>query len=316
MADIERLHSYPKVWNLGHPAIADLFDGEVVVQEKIDGSQFTFGVIDGTLHCRSKGATIHLPTTDKLFGGACATAQDLWERGLLVEGWQYRGEAMMGPKHNSLTYGRSPRGNVILFDVDTGREDRIASPDDLTGVAANLGLEVVPTLYAGEVADLDALKALLDNESCLGGAKVEGVVIKNYARWGKDGKMLMGKIVSDAFRETHAKEWTKSNPARADVLEKLQETYRSERRWEKAVQHMREDGTLTDSPQDIGLLLNAVVADIKEECRDEIAATLFDAFWPKIRRGFTAGLPQWYKARLAEQQFMGAGAPTDGENGS
>lgn len=29
--------SYPKVWNLGHKAIADLLRGEVVVQEKVDG---------------------------------------------------------------------------------------------------------------------------------------------------------------------------------------------------------------------------------------------------------------------------------------
>ena len=32
------LPSYPKVWNLGHPHIENLFDGPVVVQEKVDGS--------------------------------------------------------------------------------------------------------------------------------------------------------------------------------------------------------------------------------------------------------------------------------------
>lgn len=171
---LERLYGYPKVWNLGHPAIADLFNGPVVIQEKIDGSQFTFGMIGGELHCRSKGAAIHLPTTDKLFRGACDTAQELFDEGLLREGYQYRGEALHGPRHNALTYERAPEGNVILFDVDQGLEDRVADPEDLAAIVASLGLEVVPTIYTGEIGDLEALKIHLDRESILGGVKVEG----------------------------------------------------------------------------------------------------------------------------------------------
>ncbi len=40
------------------------------------------------------------------------------------------------------------------------------------------------------------LYALLEKESILGG-KVEGIVVKNYARFGKDKKVLMGKYVSE-----------------------------------------------------------------------------------------------------------------------
>jgi ATP-dependent RNA circularization protein (DNA/RNA ligase family) len=36
--------SYPSIYALGHRAIRELFDGPVVVEEKIDGSQFSFGV--------------------------------------------------------------------------------------------------------------------------------------------------------------------------------------------------------------------------------------------------------------------------------
>jgi hypothetical protein len=299
---IDRLHSYPKVWTLGHAAVKDLLDGPVAIQEKIDGSQFTFGMVGGELHCRSKGARIHLPTTDKLFKGACETAQALFDAEYLIEGWQYRCEAMMGPRHNTLEYARPPKGNLILFDVDTGLEDRVP-PDHLREIGDILSIEVVPTLYEGNVHDLPALRSLLECESCLGGAKVEGIVIKNYARWGEDGKMLMGKLVSEAFKEKHQKAWQRSNPGRGDVLERLKDTYRSERRWEKAVQHLREAGELENSPRDIGPLLNEVKADIVYECRAEIADALFKAFWPKIKRGVTAGLPEWYKARLAERQF-------------
>ena len=36
--------AFPKIWHLGHRNIADLFDYELEVTEKIDGSQFCVGV--------------------------------------------------------------------------------------------------------------------------------------------------------------------------------------------------------------------------------------------------------------------------------
>jgi hypothetical protein len=49
-------HSYPSIYNLGHRALTDLFSGGLVlVQEKVDGSQFSFGLIDGVVRFRSKG---------------------------------------------------------------------------------------------------------------------------------------------------------------------------------------------------------------------------------------------------------------------
>lgn len=298
------LHSYPKVYNLGHPAIATLFDGPVVVQEKVDGSQFSFGVVNGEIHLRSKGATIYPETTDKLFKGAVQTALDLFHAGKLEEGWTYRGEAMCGPKHNALQYERAPVGNVILFDVDVGLEDRVADAIALADIAGHLGLEYVPTFYQGEIASAGALEDLLERPSVLGG-KMEGVVIKNYARWGKDGKMLMGKLVSSEFREINKTNWKKSNPNRADVLELVIATYRTDARWQKAVQHLTEWGEIAGDPKDIGKLIVEVGKDVREECEEDIKDALFRAFWKDIQRGITRGLPEWYKAKLMERQFAG-----------
>ena len=209
----------------------------------------------------------------------------------------------MGPRHNTLVYERAPKGNLIIFDIDVGLEMRIAHPRDLDVEAGRLELEVVPTYTAGSITNVEDLKALLDNDSCLGGAKVEGVVIKNYGRWGKDGKMLMGKVVSEDFREKHRAVWTSANPKNRDIVEMLKATYRSERRWEKAIERLRDAGLLTSSPQDIGPLLKAIQVDIHEECREEISAALFGHFWKDLSRGIVAGFPEWYKARLVEQQF-------------
>ena len=303
---LDRLHGYPKVWNLGHKNIADLFKGPVVIQEKVDGSQFTFGVIDGELKCRSKRAEKFPGDGDKTFSGAMETAVLLFNDGKLVEGWQYRGEAMRSPKHNALEYGRAPDGNLILFDVDVGLEDRVADPDELCAIAGGLSLEVVPTLFVGEVVDLDGLKVLLDTESVLGGAKVEGIVIKNYGMWNQyDGKMLMGKLVSEDFREKHKDSWKKANLTKPDVIQLLRTRYCSERRWEKAVERLRDEGRLEDSPRDIGLLMKEVPQDVLTECADEIKEALFTVYWKDIGRGTVAGLPEWYKERLAESQFDG-----------
>lgn len=292
------LRSYPKVYNLGHRAIRDLFDGPVVVQEKIDGSQFSFGVIDGVLRVRSKGREIPLPSTDKLFAGAIATAERLKDQ--LIPGWIYRGEAMRAPKHNTLEYERAPEGNFVLFDIDRGLEDRVGGPDELTVVAEILGLEVVPEFYRGEVADLDHLKELLEKGSMLGGP-IEGIVVKNYNRFGQDGKMLMGKWVREAFKEQHRANWKPST--KKDVVQQIVETYRHERRWEKAVERRRDNGELAGEPRDIGPLIQSVQRDVAEECADEIKEKLWEAYRKQIERGVTAGFAEWYKGRLAELQF-------------
>ena len=36
--------AYPKIFSIGSPYVPNLFKGRVEVTEKIDGSQFTFGL--------------------------------------------------------------------------------------------------------------------------------------------------------------------------------------------------------------------------------------------------------------------------------
>ena len=51
------LSSYPKVYAIGHRAIGDIFKDTVLVEEKIDGSQFSFGKDrDGNFSMRSRNS--------------------------------------------------------------------------------------------------------------------------------------------------------------------------------------------------------------------------------------------------------------------
>lgn len=296
------INSYPTVYALGHRAIADILGGPVIVEEKIDGSQFSFGIVGGELMCRSKGKQLILDAPEKMFGKAVKSVMAI--ASLLQPEWIYRGEYLEKPKHNTLVYDRVPRGYIVIFDVMVGVEQYLL-PDAKRMEAERIGLECVPVLLTGVIENTETFKQLLETNSILGGQKVEGVVVKNYNLFTIEKKVAIGKFVSEIFKEIHGGEWRKSNPTTADIVDQLIGRLRTPARWQKAVQHLTEAGELEGSPRDIGSLIKEVPNDILEETEDEIRDTLFDHFWPKIRRGVTAGLPEWYKEHLLSRAFDG-----------
>lgn len=300
-------HGYPKVFAMGHSAIEDLFKEEVICEEKVDGSQFSFGlfpeeensgVLD--LRVRSKGCVMLVDAPQKMFQPAVDTVKAI--KGLLVPGWTYRCEAFFQPKHNALHYDRVPKGNIILFDVNTGNE-KYLSRQEKEREAERLGLEVVPMIHFGRVDSIEFFRSFLDKQSVLGGQKVEGVIAKNYVRFGRDGKCLMGKFVSEAFKETHSREWKSSNPSAGDITLRLADEMRSPARWQKAVLRLRESGQIEWSPRDIGKLIPMIHQDVLDEETENIKQKLFD--WAKghIIRKSTGGFPEWYKEQLLARQF-------------
>lgn len=293
-------HSYPKIFNLGHSALADLLLDPVTVEEKVDGSQFSFGRFGEELKCRSKGQQIVIEKPEALFTKAVETAQALFP--ILRDGWTYRAEYLQKPKHNALAYDRIPARHLILFDISPSEEVYLTYAEKKVE-ADRLGLEIVPLMFEGMVTSADQVFGFLDRVSCLGGQKIEGVVLKNYKRFGPDKKVLLGKHVSEEFKEVHKRDWKSSNPLAGDVLQLLCDQYHTKARWNKAIQHLKERGEIDGTPRDIGKLLTEVQSDIRAECESEIKEQLFKWAIPKITRAAIAGLPEWYKDRLVEKQF-------------
>lgn len=293
-------HSYPKVYALGHPVLADLFKDDVIVEEKVDGSQFSFGRFDDEIKLRSKGVEFSADDPEDMFKEAAEVVKSLREK--LVYGWTYRAEYLKTPKHNTLCYSRIPEKHLIIFDINTGYE-RYLDYHEKKMACHGLGLEFVPLIFQGKVESLERFRTILDRESCLGGQKIEGVVIKNYARFAKDGKALMGKHVCEGFREKNGVEWAKSNPTRTDTIQLLCSKYASPARWQKAVFRLRDEGKLTHTPKDIGLIMAEAKSDLRVECADEIKEELFKWAFPQIQRSSTRGFPEWYKDELLKSQF-------------
>lgn len=294
------INSYPSVYAIGHNAINGIFDDDVIIEEKIDGSQFSFGFINDELQCRSKGKQIIIDAPEGMFQKAVDTVKQL--ETILHPNWIYRCEFLQKPHHNTLSYQRVPKHNLILFDINSGLEEYL-SPIDKHREADYLDLEFVPLMYTGKVINFEMFKDFLNKDSVLGGCKVEGIVVKNYSLFTKEKKVAIGKYVSEAFKEVHEGEWRKTNPTSTDIIQELITKYRSPARWAKAVQHFRDNDKLENSPRDIGLLIKEIPEDILKECEDEIKQALFNYAWSKIKRGVTAGFPEWYKDELAKNAF-------------
>lgn len=298
------MESYPKIYHVGHRYLEGIFGDPVIVEEKVDGSQFSFGkyLIDGVeeLRCRSKGAEINLVAPEGMFIKAVETAQKLFP--YLRTGFTYRCEYLQKVKHNVLSYDRVPKDYLIIFDIDAGGENYLEWTDKyLEG--NRIGLEVVPLLFSGIIKSPEQLRDLLETKSILGGQKVEGVVVKNYDTFGKDGKPLFAKFVAESFKEAHKGDWRERNPKQGDIITQLIERYRTPARWQKAVQHLKEAGQLDNSPKDIGLLIAEAGKDLEAEEKEEIKEYLWKWAWSNIRRGITGGLPEYYKELLLKESF-------------
>lgn len=293
-------HSYGKIYSLGHPSIVDLFDGEVTIEEKVDGSQFSFGVFNNEIKVRSRKQIFSVYDHEGLFEEACQVVKKIAP--LLQQNWTYRGEYLKKLRHNGLQYNRIPNNHIILWDINIDTENYLTR-ERLEKEAKALDLEVVPLLYKGKIKNKKQLEKFFKLTSILGGQKIEGVVIKNLEKFGRDGKPLRGKLVSDEFKEVQKKYWKKDNPSKTDVLNNLIEEYRVPARWNKALSHLKEDGKITNEMKDISLLLKEVKKDLNEECKEEVCEKLWQWFREDFLRKATKGLPEWYKNLLVEKQF-------------
>lgn len=295
------IKSYPKILPLVGK-YADLVCGvEVEVTEKVDGSCFGFGVdLEGKLHCRSKGQAISVEAPADLFRPAvehCVAIQDRLPKGVV-----FYGETLKTERHNTLAYSRVPRNHIALFGMFDWERTAGAPYEGLVEAAANLDVDVVPLLYKGRLDSLEQFSDLVKSSpiSFLGGAPIEGIVVKDYTRPMEFAGMIYPltvlKLVSEQFKEKHS-----NNPdwkPQKDVLEDCLNQYKTEARWHKAVQHLKEQGILLGEPKDIGPLMSELWRDVVEEEKENFKEELFNMFKKRLAHKVQAGFPQWYKEQL------------------
>lgn len=296
--------AFPKILHLGDKQLSNLFDGEVEITEKVDGSQLGFGKVDGELFVRSKGKEQDLDNPDMMFEKAVEYIKTIADK--LPENITLYGEWLNKPKHNTLAYDRTPKNGIALFGVYDPISREHFGMDVITDWAAKLGVETVPLLFKGEANAEGVLDMVKNQVSFLGGQNIEGVVVKRYTPWMFMGQIpqtvMSGKYVTEEFKEVHIKNWKKENTGKGK-LEVAISQYRSEARWNKAIQHLRDDGILTGTPKDIGGLIKEVRVDIESEEKENIKEQLWQIYKNDFLAAATNGLPQFYKEKLVKGEI-------------
>src|SRR5216683_3058961 len=106
---MNQLHSYSTIFNVGHRAVMALLGVPCLVEEKVDGSQFSFGKINGEVIMRSKGAMVHAGDGG-MFENASHIEADIDN---MPEGLVFRCEYLQKPRHNIIKYDRVPAKYLI-----------------------------------------------------------------------------------------------------------------------------------------------------------------------------------------------------------
>lgn len=292
--------SYGKILTLGSAMTENALVGHVVVQEKVDGSQFGFGINDeGQVVMRSKGMQLTDDNHADMFAQAVKYVMEVAYKKLQnrvpLDTFFYC-EYLQSPKHNTLKYNGVPKNNLVLFDVVS--QGRFVKRDELEKLAKQFEIDVIPEFFKG-LMTADMIPQFLETESFLGGEILEGIVIKNY-----DQTILLGgqvfplftKYVRESFKERHTADWKVRQPK--DSLASWVEGFRNEARWQKAVIHAKEKGLIEQTPRDIGALVKMIQEDIKEEETENIKAFLYKCFIDDILRKSVSRFPEWYKEQL------------------
>ena len=305
-----------KIFSVGDRYTDGIFDGPVSITEKVDGSQINFGYNDKDgLWMLSKGSTIHLGDNNKLFHPAAEHIHKIYSEGRLENGWSYHGETLASPRHNTLNYGRVPLNHIALYGITRPDGSQVSDHEQLRVIAYLLSLDVVPSLFEGSVDPDDIQERLqdwLNSLSYLGNEHIEGFVIKNYAKeqfiGGQLLPLMQAKFVSERFKERHKVAWPTNNKS---PLVAIGEMVRTQARWEKAIQKLKDAGEWEQHPRDIGKALKHLHMDIEEEDKEVLKDKLWNAFSKDLKRSATRGFPEAYKFYLATGEWKMTGLTRD-----
>ncbi|HRT03154.1 MAG TPA: RNA ligase family protein [Candidatus Diapherotrites archaeon] len=297
---MKKVPSYPKVLILGASYTENALTGEVILQEKVDGSQFGFGLNeDNELVFRSHNSSIQKECIPSMFKGGVEYLLTIEEKikAFFSPDTYFYCEYLRKPKHNVLKYDRFPKHHLVLFDVLI--KEKWVDREELCKIAEYLDIDMIPELYRGK-ADIDKIKELLNIPSFLGNELIEGVVIKNYNLFIEGSSSpLFTKYVRETFKE-RSKIDQKDKESNKQSIEEYIKSFHNEARWQKAYLHLLEQDKIEKQPKDIQKLINAVKKDIIAEEKENIKKDLYKMFIGKILDYAIKGLPEWYKNKLVQ----------------
>lgn len=271
------LVKYPKIFTIGSEENKDIFnnpDDEIVCEEKVDGSNFRFTFINGSLVWGSRNKELNECDAGNWLRAINFVKQKVPEyiinkysgTGIVVYG-----EAMF--KH-SIEYDWTKIPAFLGFDILKGKI--FVDWQVKNELFAELDLPIVPLLWHGSVACLPKKLDSLIAKSYFGSVEMEGIVYKNYS------KQLFGKIVTNKFKEVNKAAFGMNKKHAKDDTERLVAVYCTNPRIDKATFKLMDEGN-TLSMELMHLLPKLVLQDIFEEHGQEIYQSSFHIDFRRFR---------------------------------
>ncbi len=214
MTDFFRFPHTPHIAWLGESAarddkvlspaeMAELLDGPVVVEEKLDGANLGFSIgPHGGMQAQNRGAYLHLPCTGQfahldrwLFANEDRLFDNLGEHLVVFGEW-------CAARH-SLDYASLPDW-WLMFDVYDKHMQRFWSTRRRDVLAKKLKLPTVPCLFRGQISFNRLKELMLNQHSHFREGVLEGVVIR---REDDDWLLARGKLVRPDFLQSIEAHW-------------------------------------------------------------------------------------------------------------
>ena len=287
------MKKYDSIPRYGKQGTRDILGTEVVIMEKLDGANASFGIIDGKLKMFSRNQELNEHNT--LRGFYDWVKQNI-KPGSVFVNTIYFGEWLVP---HTVQYKKEARSKFYLFDIYDVKTDTYLDWNITVQAAKHLGLRTPEVFFRGE------LHSMTDVDKYIGQSELteipntgEGIVVKDYI-----GQQFV-KIVSDKFKETKSIKQPSLNKSDIDsVVDSVLTTQRVEK-----LIHKKIDLGLLPTELDItdtGNVLKTLSSDVVNDIFEEEMHIFLDMLRKKISKKTPIAvrelLEQWENAEQEEE---------------
>lgn len=272
-------HKYLKIKHFGDEELNELLvnpEDDLVIQEKIDGANFRFMVVDGRIVFGSR--TQSIGDSNQEIGGNWKRCVEFIKEKVnvdLVNGmFIFYGECCV--KH-SMSYDWDKIPPYLGFDIMNIDSGQFLPYPLVKDIFTELNLPFVPVIKECKVKDLGIITDDSVPKSAYSECQAEGIVIKNYS------KQLFAKYVREKFKELNRETFGGAKKFAEDDSERIALAFCTNARIEKAIFKLLHEGNKLEMRL-MEELPRMVTNDIYEEHWKEICFSSWSVNFKKVRK--------------------------------
>jgi len=195
---IDGISKYQHVSRITNDETEGLLDGEVIVQNKIDGANFNVAWTSERGHIiASRNSAKSLGGEPKVgFRGAVEYCLNHPGIMLISKRFILRGEWLV---RHSLNYPKDSMHHFYVFDVQRYEDHSYLHPDAYIPLLEKYSIRYIPILARLTNPSIEELTKLVEGPDEFGAEQKEGIVIKRYDFVNKYERVQWGKIIHPSF---------------------------------------------------------------------------------------------------------------------